>query len=298
MGTFQMQPTNLNGDASALRQAKLVAAFWAQRLPSVDEGLAFLRSQGLDIDRLTPEDLHRFDMVHCGGVEATDLVAHEGDIKQGQNVLDVGCGLGGPARRFAYRHGAKVWGIELSEPVFKTAVALTSLVGLKERVRFTLGSALKMPYDKGTFDALVMQHCAMQVTEKLAIFGECARVLRTSGSLVLHEFFLGAGGEPHYPLAWATEPAMSALESFEDTEVLLRRLGFVVGPLLDQQATAISFYAGLAARLEKAVTDGAGFRGKKVEEARNSLRIFSSMLKNFQENRVRLGIVVCRKGPA
>lgn len=290
-----MKPTGSQDDPSASRQAQLVAEFWAQRLPSFDEGLALLRSQGLDIDRLTPDDLHRFDMVHCGGVEATDLVAHEGSIKNGQNALDVGCGLGGPARRFAYRHGARVWGIELSEPVFKTAVALTSLVGLAERVRFTLGSALKMPYDKGTFDAVVMQHCAMQVTEKLEIFGECARVLCTGGALVLHEFFLGTGGEPHYPLAWATEPAMSALETFEDTEVLLSRLGFVVGPLLDQQPTAISFYAGLAAKLEKAVAEGAGFRGKNVEEARNSLRIFDSMLKNFQENRLRLGIVVCRK---
>jgi SAM-dependent methyltransferase len=293
-----MRPTGLQDDTSASRQAKLIAEFWAQRLPSVEEGLALLRAQGLDMDRLTPEDLHRFDMVHCGGVEATDLVAHEGGIKHDQNVLDVGCGLGGPARRFAYRHGARVWGIELSEPVFKTAVGLTSLVGLAERVRFTLGSALKMSYDEGSFDAVVMQHCAMQVTEKLEIFGECARVLRTGGSLVLHEFFFGTGGEPHYPLAWATEPAMSALETFEDTEILLSRLGFVVGPLLDQQPTAISFYGGLAAKLEKAIAEGAGFRGKNVEEARNSLRIFSSMLKNFQENRVRLGIVVCRKSPA
>jgi ubiquinone/menaquinone biosynthesis C-methylase UbiE len=153
-----------------------------------------------------------------------------------------------------------------------------------------------MPYEEETFDIVVMQHCAMQVTEKEKIFGECARVLRTGGSMALHEFFTGTHGDPYYPLAWATEPAMSALETFEDTEVLLSRLGFVVGPLLDQQPAAISFYAGLAAKLEKAVADGAGFRGKNVEEARNSLRIFSSMLKNFQENRVRLGIVVCRKG--
>jgi ubiquinone/menaquinone biosynthesis C-methylase UbiE len=293
-----MKPTNSPDDTSLSRQAQLIAEFWARRLPSFDEALALLRAEGLDVERLSPEDLHRLDMVHCGGVEATDLVAHEGGVRSGENLLDVGCGLGGPARRFAYRHAAKVCGIELSEPVFKTAVALTSLVGLADRVRFTLGSALKMPYEKGTFDVVVMQHCAMQVTEKLEIFGECARVLRTGGSLVLHEFFLGAGGEPRYPLAWATEPAMSALETFEDTEGLLSRLGFVVGPLLDQQPTAISFYAGLAAKLEKAIADGAGFRGKNVEEARNSLRIFSSMLSNFQENRVRLGIVVCRKSRA
>jgi SAM-dependent methyltransferase len=290
-----MKPTNSPDDTSLSRQAQLVAEFWARRLPSFDEALVLLRSEGLDVDRLSPEDLHRLDMVHCGGVEATDLVAHEGGIKSGQSVLDVGCGLGGPARRFAYRHGAIVWGIELSEPIFETAVALTSMVGLADRVRFTLGNALKMPYEERTFDVVVMQHCAMQVTEKQKLFGECARVLRTGGSLVLHEFFLGTGGEPLFPLAWATEPAMSALEMFEETSVLLTRLGFAAGSLLDQRPIAISFYAGLVAKLQEAVADGAGFRGKSVEEASNSLRIFDSMLKNFRENRVRLGIVVCRK---
>ena len=96
-------------------------------------------------------------------------------------------------------------------------------------------------------------------------------------------------------MAWASEPAMSALETFEDTEVLLSQLGISVGPLLDQGLAAISFYAGMVTKLEKAVADGTGFRGKDVEEARNSLRIFGSMLKNFHGNRVRLGIVVCLK---
>ncbi len=290
-----MKPTSSQGDTSLSHQAQLVSEQWARRLPSFDEALALLRSQGLDTDRLNPEDLHGLDMVHAGGVEATDLVAHEASIESGQHLLDVGCGIGGPARRFAYRHGAVVSGIELSEPVFQTAVALTSLVGLADRVHFTLGSALRMPYEEGTFEVVVMQHCAMQVTEKREMFGESARVLRPGGILVLHEFFSGTDGEPRYPLAWASEPAMSALETFEDTEVVLSQLGFSVGPLLAQVPAAISFYAGIVAKLEKAVADGTGFRGKDVEEARNSLRIFGSMLKNFHENRVRLGIVVCLK---
>lgn len=293
-----MKPTGSQGDIFLSHQAQLVAQHWAQRLPSFEEALTLLRSKGVNIDRPTPEDLHSLDMVHTGGVEATDLVAREASIKRGQLLLDVGCGLGGPARRFAYRHGTVVSGIELSEPVFQTAVALTSLVGLADRVHFTLGSALKMPYEESTFDVVVMQHCAMQVTEKRVMFGESARVLRPGGILVLHEFFSGTDGEPRYPLAWASEPAMSALEPFEDTEILLSRLGFSVGSLLDQGPTAISFYAGMVSKLEKAVADGVGFRGKDVEEARNSQRIFDSMLRNFHEDRVRLGIVVCRKGKA
>jgi hypothetical protein len=62
-----------------------------------------------------------------------------------------------------------------------------------------------------------------------------------------------------------------------------------------QGNVAIRFYSQFVTKLEKAVADGAGYRGKATEEAQNSLRIYNSMLKNFRENRMRLGIVVCRK---
>ena len=95
-----------------------------------------------------------------------------------------------------------------------------------------------MPYEAGTFDVVVMQHCAMQVAEKHRMFQECARVLRPGGALALHEFFSGITGEPHYPLAWASAPAMSSLHTFEETTLLLRELGFTVGAFLDQGDTA------------------------------------------------------------
>ena len=282
-------------NTASSRQAQLIAEHWARRLPSYDEALALLRAKGIDADRCTAESLHGFDMIHVGEVEATDLVAREAGIERGERVLDIGCGLGGPARRFAYKHGATVSGIELSEQVFQTAVALTSLVGLADQVDFRLGSALAMPYDAGIFDTVVMQHCAMQVSGKREMFQECARVLRPGGTMVLHEFFSGAGGEPDYPLPWASEPALSALQTFEATSALLNEIGFTVGPYLDQYAVAISFYSKMIARLEQAISGDSGFRGKGVDEARNSLKIFQTMIRNFNADRVRLGIVHCRK---
>jgi MPBQ/MSBQ methyltransferase len=280
------------------RQAQLVAEHWARRLPSFDEALALLRSKGIDAERSTAEDLHGFDMIHVGGLEATDLVAREANIKRGQRLLDIGCGLGGPARRFAYKHGAAVSGIELSEPVYQTAVGLTALVGLADQVDLTLGSVLAMPYHANTFDLVVMQHCAMQIAEKGEMFEECVRVLRADGVMVLHEFFSGAGGGPNYPLPWGSEPSMSALQTYEDTRALLEEIGFSVGSFLDQHAAAISFYSKMITRLEKAISEDSGFRGKGMDEAYNSLGIFRTMIDNFNEDRVRLAIVSCRKKTA
>jgi sarcosine/dimethylglycine N-methyltransferase len=286
---------NVQRDILTSQQEHLVAEHWARRLITFAEALELLRSQGLDPNRATPEDLHLFDIAHVGGVEATDLVAQEAGICIGKRVLDIGSGLGGSARRFAYKHGAIVSGIELSEPVYRTAVALTSLVGLADRVGFFLGSALRIPHKESSFDVVVMQHCAMQVAEKRKMFGECARVLHPGGRLALHEFFSGSGGEPYYPLAWATEPAMSSLHTFVDTATLLSSLDFIVGPFLDQDNIARVFYAEIVYKLEKALAEGTGWKGKSDEEARNRLLVYRAMLKNFQEHRLHLAIVVCKK---
>lgn len=286
---------NVQRDILPTQQEHLVAEHWARRLITFAEALELLRSRGVDPDRATPEDLHFFDIAHVGGVEATDLVAQEAGICSAKRVLDVGSGLGGSARRFAYKNGAIVSGLELSEPVYRTAVALTSMVGLVDRVGFFLGSALRMPYEEGTFDVVVMQHCAMQVAEKRKMFGECARVLRPGGALALHEFFAGPGGEPYYPLAWATEPAMSSLQTSVDTATLLSSLDFIVGPFLDQDNIARAFYEEIVLKLEKVAAEGTGWRGKGDEEARNRLLIYRAMLKNFQEHRLHLDVVVCKK---
>lgn len=290
-----MTTDKVQRDISSSQQEHLVAEHWARRLITFTEALELLRSQGLDPNRAKPEDLHFFDIAHVGGVEATDLVAREAGVCSAKRVLDVGSGLGGSARRFAYKHSAIVSGLELSEPVYRTAVALTSLVGLADRVGFLLGSALMMPYEDSTFDVVVMQHCAMQVAEKYQMFGECARILHPGGALALHEFFAGSGGEPYYPLAWATEPAMSSLQTSADTATLLGSLGFIVGPFLDQDNIARAFYTEIVLKLEKVVAEGAGWRGKGDEEARNRLLIYRTMLKNFQEHRLHLGLVVCKK---
>jgi ubiquinone/menaquinone biosynthesis C-methylase UbiE len=108
-------------------------------------------------------------------------------------------------------------------------------------VRHVHGSALSLPFDDATFDAIIMQHVAMQITEKDRLFAELARVVRLGGCLALHELFSGEG-EIHYPLPWATEPSMSALEWVEACADRLARLGFAVGPFADESEEGRRFH--------------------------------------------------------
>ncbi len=72
--------------------------------------LEALRAEGKDIDRLKPDDLGEVDHFHGRRLEATEELARLLAPSAEMHVLDVGCGIGGPARYLAYHHGCRVIG--------------------------------------------------------------------------------------------------------------------------------------------------------------------------------------------
>jgi ubiquinone/menaquinone biosynthesis C-methylase UbiE len=281
--------------AGATPQGQMVAAHWARLSLTVDGAMQTLQAQGIAPEQATADDLHAMDMNHMGGLAATDALAEMAHLLPGQQVLDVGAGVGGPARRLAHQYGAHVWGVELSEAVFQTAVALTALVGLHNQVQFRQGSALALPFADGAFDVVMMQHVAMQITEKDQLFGECVRVLKPSGVLALHEIFAGQGGPPHFPLAWATEPSMSSLETFVACAARLAHLGMQVGPFVDQSETGRQHHEANIKALRQALAQQAGVQGRSVEANTVRLQTATSMERNLREGRLQVGMIVCRK---
>ena len=276
-------------------QGELVAAHWARLSLTVDGAMQTLRSKGIGPRQVTAEDLHAMDMLHMGGLAATDTLAEVARIRPGQRVLDVGAGVGGPARRIAHKYGAKVWGVELGESMYETAVALTALVGLQDHVKFKLASALALPFPNETFDVVVMQHVAMQIAEKAQLFGECVRVLNGEGALALHEIFAGEGGAPLFPLAWASDPTMSSLETFDDCRKRLSGLGLSASEFLDRSAEGQQYHLTNMKAMQKALADEEGTQGRSVEATKIRLETATSMERNLREGRLKVGIVVYRK---
>jgi cyclopropane fatty-acyl-phospholipid synthase-like methyltransferase len=233
-------------------------------------------------------------MIHMGGLAATDELAVLSGISEGDRVLDVGSGVGGPARRLADRYGAEVTGIELSETLYETAVKLTDLVVLSGQVHFQNGSALSLPFGDEEFDAVVMQHVAMQIAEKDTLFGELTRVVKPGGCLALHEIFAG-DGELHFPLAWATEPSMSALEALDACTQRLEAAGFSVGDFIDHSEDGRRFHEKAIATYQAALANDEGASGlsKEVTDARMASSV--AMEKNLRTGSLKVGMLVCRK---
>lgn len=275
-------------------QGRRVADHWSRLAVSYEGAIRSLAGRGIRADAATVEDLHDVDMIHMGGVAATDALASLAGVAAGHRVLDVGCGVGGPARRLASRFGARVWGVELSEVLCEAASKLTELVGLAQQVRFAHGSGLALPFPDTEFDVVIMQHVAMQVSEKDQLFTELARVVRPGGGLALHELFAGEG-DLHYPLPWATEPSMSALEPLADCVERVSRAGFDVGTFRDQSDDGRRFHEAQIAAYDAALSQHHGVRGltEDVVEARRRASV--AMVKNLSSGALKVGMLVGRK---
>src|SRR5262249_41031485 len=138
--------------------------------------LKALGSAGKDPERLAVDDLVLFDQFHLRGRDATLELFKLAGIGRGDRVLDVGGGIGGPARTLASA-GCSVTVLDLTEEFCRTGAVLTERVGLASRVAFRHGSALAIPFNDAAFDAVWTQHSSMNIEDKEKLYGEIARVL-------------------------------------------------------------------------------------------------------------------------
>lgn len=109
------------------------------------------------------------------------MLAGAGPLSAGAKVLDVGCGIGGPARWLARQTGAQVRGLSNSAEGVATAQALTDLPG----VDFVVGDALNNQQPADAFDLVWVMESSHLMPDKPQLLRECARVMRPGARLVL-----------------------------------------------------------------------------------------------------------------
>lgn len=190
--------------------------------------LAALREAGLDPEALTVEQLAHVDQLHLGGAPATAHLLQLLALSPDSRLLDVGCGLGGPARLAASQLGCRVVGIDLSADFIAVARRLTARVGLSALVEHSVSSGAALELDDGSFDAAMMIHVGMNIPDKAAVFAEVRRVLRSGATFGLFEQMKTGPGTAAYPLPWAEDERSSFVASPESYAADLEAAGFVV----------------------------------------------------------------------
>jgi sarcosine/dimethylglycine N-methyltransferase len=186
---------------------------------------AALAAFGPEDRRLAPEQLGMLDQFHTRGLAATAELARLAAITSDDSVLDVGSGIGGPARFLAATCGCRVSGVDLSEPFVDAARYLTERTGQEEQVSFQTGSALALPFAGGRFDVVLLQHVAMNIADRAGLYREVRRVLRPGGRFATYDV-VSNSGEVEYPVPWARTPATSFLRTAASTREAIEAAGF------------------------------------------------------------------------
>jgi ubiquinone/menaquinone biosynthesis C-methylase UbiE len=187
-----------------------------------------LAASGKNLETLTIDDLAPLDQFHGGGKEATVRLARLAGLQPGMRILDVGGGLGGPARTLAVEFGCRVAVVDLTESYVRAADALTVRLGLGDRVTHQISNALELPFDDGTFEVVWTQNSGMNIAAKEHLYRGFHRVLPPGGLLALQEPMAGPM-QPHlFPVMWARDATTSFLRTPIEMRALIEAAGFRV----------------------------------------------------------------------
>src|SRR2546425_595620 len=168
------------------------------------------------------------DQFHSGGKGATERLARLAALRPGMRVLDVGGGLGGPARTLAVQFGCHVTVVDLTESYVRAAAALTARLGLSDRVTHRIGDALALDVEAGLFDVVWTQNSGMNIADKERLYAGFARVLRPGGLLALQEPMAGPVQPVVFPVMWARDAGASFLRAPSAMRSVIETAGFHV----------------------------------------------------------------------
>lgn len=238
-----------------------------------------LKAQGIALENVKRADLAGVDEFHVRGAAVSKELANGVNLN-GLNVLDVGCGLGGPCRMLAEEYNCQTTGIDLSREYIRTAIKLAELVNLDSKTTFIQGDATELPFADNSFEIVWTQHVQMNVPNKSKFYSEINRVLKTGGHFLFYEILKKGDSPIQYPMPWASVADHSFLFQAAAMEGYLKELGLTKEQSTNQTQAGIAFFEALLDKLQKSGPPKIGLNVLMGETTKSKLMNLMEHLKN------------------
>ena len=134
------------------------------------------------------EDIVSFDQFHYWGTTAVEEVIKALNIKPEMKILDIGSGIGGPARYLAWKTNSQVTALELQEDLHQTALKLTNYCQIEHLVEHLCGDILTAP-GKQNYDILVSWLVFLHIVDRHSLFKQCYNHLKAGGKIYIEDYY-------------------------------------------------------------------------------------------------------------
>ena len=161
----------------------------------------------------------------------------EGLELEGRRVLDIGCGIGGPACILAETYGAHVVATDLEPPLIERARLRAARLGLSDRIEFEVVNTGPLSFESETFDLVMSSGGVTQTADKLGMFQECLRVLKPGGTFSLYDWMKSEGEYSQDMRYWFEMEGLTyVMETPRGQEATLSEAGFEEVSVVDGSA--------------------------------------------------------------
>eukprot|EP00127_Corallochytrium_limacisporum_P004094 Clim_evm39s157 gene=Clim_evmTU39s157 len=210
-----------------------------------------LAKAGLTTSGLSPNDLAPIDEFHTRQKDATEelvdmLKTHVANKNFAElNWLDVGSGIGGPARHLAHALGCQVTGVDLTDDFTAVGNEMSQWCDMQDKVKLVTGDATNLSdtFPDSSFDGAWQLHVGMNIPTKDKVFQSVRKVLKPGGIFIIYDILARKSNldQVRYPMPWATKGEFSFVESLDVYQTGLEAANFKVLEVHDRHEISLEF---------------------------------------------------------
>ena len=224
-----------------------------------------LNSLGIkDKDPVDVSVLSAFDQYHYLGTDAVDEAIKKLDIDSSMEIMEIGAGIGGPARYLAHTSGCKMTALELQPELNSTAMKLTARCRLQGKVTHLCGDILDGLPENKQYDALVSWLTFLHIPDRPTLYSNCFAALKPGTGIYVEDYFERNPLTDQDKLVLRREVYCDCVPTMSEYFNELSEAGFTRIELVDKSAQWTEFVVERQSAFENARERNENLHGKKI----------------------------------